>query len=123
MTLKVKDRVIVIDHSRRPLGKGTIVNINDFRETSQKYAVDVDGYQDDLLFFGENDLSKINEKVKVKLNENGLEIYKRKNGFWESNIDEQGYSIFSYDYFEHLFFPMPYKDFSHDVILIKREVK
>lgn len=60
-------------------------------------------------------------KIKVKLNERGLEIYKNMNGFWESNFDEQGYSTFSYDYFEKLFYPMPYKEFSHDVITIKQE--
>jgi len=59
--------------------------------------------------------------VKVKLNEKGLEIYKSKNGFWRSNIDEDGYSRFSYDYFERLFYPLPYKEFAHDVIKLQEE--
>lgn len=59
--------------------------------------------------------------VKVKLNEKGREIYKGKNGFHASNVDENGYSIFSYDYFEQLFFPLPFKEFSHDVIMISQE--
>lgn len=59
--------------------------------------------------------------VKVKLNEKGQEIYRKKNGFANSNIDGEGYSLFSYDYFEKLFFPLPYKYFSHEVITFKRE--
>lgn len=58
MELKVRDRVIIIDSVGSPLGEGTIVNINDFREPSLKYAVDVDGYSQDVLFFGERQLVK-----------------------------------------------------------------
>lgn len=61
--------------------------------------------------------------VKVKLNKKGWEIYKKKNGFHASNVDENGYSTFSYNYFEKLFFPMPYKEFSHEVIMISQEEK
>ncbi|WP_121615246.1 hypothetical protein [Virgibacillus halodenitrificans] len=63
----------------------------------------------------------MSERVKVKLNKKGLEIYKSKNGFWRSNIDENGYSTFSYDYFEQLFYPLSHKDFAHDVIKIQEE--
>lgn len=59
-------------------------------------------------------MSEIN--VKVKLNENGWKIYKEHNGFWVTNVDDEGYSLFSYDYFEKLFFPLAYKDFADDVI-------
>lgn len=58
-------------------------------------------------------------RVRVKLNEKGWGIYKGQNGFADSNIDEQGYSTFSYDYFERLFYPLPFRYFSHDVINIK----
>lgn len=58
----------------------------------------------------------LQEKVKVKLNEKGWEIYRSRNGFAESNVDENGYSTFSYDYFEELFHPLPFAEFSHDVI-------
>lgn len=65
-------------------------------------------------------LKEVRERmIKVKLNEKGWKIYKELNGFSESNIDDDGYSTFSYGYLEELFFPMPYKEFSHDVITIK----
>jgi hypothetical protein len=54
--MKVRDRVVIIDNNGNPLAEGTIVNINNFREPSMKYAVDVDGYTEDLLFFGESQL-------------------------------------------------------------------
>jgi|GEM_PF-2066677 len=58
MDLKVRDRVIVLDSVGSPLGVGTIVNINNFREPSHKYAVNVDGYSEDVLFVGLNQLVK-----------------------------------------------------------------
>ncbi|MDY0395387.1 hypothetical protein ACFSMW_13335 [Virgibacillus halophilus] len=60
-------------------------------------------------------------KVKVKLNEKGWQIYKERNGFATSNIDSEGYSTFSNDYFEELFYPLPYKEFAYDVIKINQE--
>lgn len=72
-----------------------------------------------ILKFPLKELNKF--MVKVKLNEKGLKIYKKQNGFAESNIDEEGYSTFSHDYLERLFYPMPYKEFSNDVITIKQE--
>lgn len=59
MELKVRDRVTIIGASGSLVAVGTIININDFREPSQKYAVDVDSYEDDVLFFGESQLAKI----------------------------------------------------------------
>ena len=58
MELKVRDRVTITDISGNPIAKGTIININDFREPNQKYAVDVDGYED-VLFFDDSRLVKI----------------------------------------------------------------
>lgn len=57
MELKVKDKVVIIDVSGSPVAEGIIININDFREPSQKYAVDVNGYEDDVMFFGESQLA------------------------------------------------------------------
>lgn len=54
--LQVNDRVVICDDHGKVAHLGTIVNINDFREPSQEYAVDVDGYDDDVLFFGRNKL-------------------------------------------------------------------
>lgn len=58
--LKVKDKVEILNINGDKVAEGTIVNINDFREPSMKYAVDVDGYKEDVLFFGEERLVKMN---------------------------------------------------------------
>ena len=58
MELQVKDRVTIINKNQNPLAEGTIVNINDFREPGAKYAVDVDGYDEDVLLFCESQLVK-----------------------------------------------------------------
>jgi ribosomal protein S28E/S33 len=58
MELQVRDRVLIINTNGNPVAKGTIVNINEFREPSQMYAVDVDGYEADVLFFGKSQLVK-----------------------------------------------------------------
>lgn len=60
MELKVGDRVEIIGKNGVAVAKGTIYNINEFRESSMKYAVNVDGYKEDVLFFGESQLVKIN---------------------------------------------------------------
>lgn len=65
----------------------------------------------------------LQNQVKVKLNERGREIYKDRNGFADSNFDNQGYSFFSYDYFEELFYPLPFNEFAHEVIMIQQEDK
>lgn len=61
MALRVRDKVTIIDLGGSPLGEGTIVNINDFREPHHKYAVDVG--LDDLMFFGESQLDKQEEQL------------------------------------------------------------
>ena len=51
--MKVKDRVVIIDDKGNQLAEGVIININEYREPSAMYAVIVDGYDEDVLFFGE----------------------------------------------------------------------
>lgn len=63
MGLQVRDRVTILDANGNSLANGTIVNINDFREPSMKYAVDVDGYDEDVLFFGSKQLTKKQEEL------------------------------------------------------------
>lgn len=63
MELKVKDKVSIVNSDGNEIAKGTIYNINDFREPNLKYAVDVDGYSD-VLFFGEDQLSKTDDTNK-----------------------------------------------------------
>lgn len=58
MKLKIKDEVTIIDDKGKPVAEGTIVNINDFREPNLKYAIDVKGYVEDVLFFGGSQLVK-----------------------------------------------------------------
>lgn len=60
--LKVKDRVSIINEKGEVLSTGKIYNINDFREPSMEYAVDVDGYNEDVLFFGRWQLIKIDKE-------------------------------------------------------------
>lgn len=53
--MKVGDRVEILGKNGSIIGEGTIYNINEFREPSMIYAVDVDGMED-VLFFGESQL-------------------------------------------------------------------
>ena len=62
MSLQAMDRVKIIGNEGRELAKGTIYNVNDYREPSHKYAVHIDGYTEDVLFFGDNALVKIEEE-------------------------------------------------------------
>ena len=55
---QVGDKVSIIDNNKKLVAEGKICNINEFREPSQMYAVDVKGYED-LLFLGESNLQKI----------------------------------------------------------------
>lgn len=56
---KVKDKIILKDLKGNKY-KGEIININDYREPSMKYAVGIDGF-DDYVFIGENQIvEKIN---------------------------------------------------------------
>ena len=57
--IEVHDRVAIYNNQKRATHLGTVVSVNDFRPPEQKYAVDVDGYDDDVLFFGEDDLKVI----------------------------------------------------------------
>ena len=50
--LEVHDRVSIIDASGNILANGTVYNVNHFREPSMVYAIDVDGYSDDVVFLG-----------------------------------------------------------------------
>lgn len=60
--LKVRDRVAVIDNRDGGVtGYGTIINISDFREPSEKYAIDADFYHEDYLFVEESQLKKVEE--------------------------------------------------------------
>lgn len=59
--MKVGNRVEILNENENVIGEGIIYNINEFREPSMIYAVDVDGYTDDLLFFGESQLRVKNE--------------------------------------------------------------
>lgn len=53
MALKVRDRVNVL-----AVGRGTIINFNEFREPGMEYAVLIDG-MDDVVFVGEKDIKII----------------------------------------------------------------
>jgi hypothetical protein len=57
MTLKVHDRVTINDSEGNPIAKGIIININEYREPSLMYAVEVEGY-DGYVFVGKNNLMK-----------------------------------------------------------------
>jgi len=78
MELMVRDRVSIIDNNGKPIAEGTIVNINDFREPSQKYAVESNDYLDDLLFLGEWQLVKIVRGEKWKQINRLLEKWNQK---------------------------------------------
>lgn len=62
--LRAGDKVFILNKEGVPCGKGVIYNISDFREPNMKYAVDVEGYEEDVLFFGEKDLVKIDWGIK-----------------------------------------------------------
>ncbi|WP_342512289.1 hypothetical protein MKY34_16925 [Sporosarcina sp. FSL K6-1522] len=61
MTLKARDRVTVLNNDGIPMGEGSIVSVNDFREPEMKYAIDADFYDEDYLFLGKENLVKIQE--------------------------------------------------------------
>lgn len=58
--MKVKDRVLVKDKQGKKW-LGTIININPFREPSMRYCVDLDDYDEDVVFVGEKDLELVEE--------------------------------------------------------------
>ena len=51
--IEVKQKVLVRDYMGR-LFPGKVVNINEYREPSMKYAVDIGA--DDLVFVGQKDI-------------------------------------------------------------------
>lgn len=51
MKFEVGDKVIILGQ-----WVGTIVNINSYREPSMIYAIDVDGYEEDVIFMGEDEI-------------------------------------------------------------------
>lgn len=59
--------------------------------------------------------------VKVKLTSYGWEIYKQLNGFAVSNIDDDGYSTFSLEYFNKIFYGfMDTSIMSNEIINFKK---
>lgn len=56
--MKVGDRVLVMDNNHI-YHKGTIYNINKFREPSMRYAIDLDDYDEDLIFVGLGRIKKM----------------------------------------------------------------
>lgn len=58
--MKVKDRVLVKDKQGNKW-LGTIININDYREPSMRYCVDLDKYDKDYVFVGEDDIELAGE--------------------------------------------------------------
>ena len=59
--LKVRDIVLVKDRQGNKW-LGTIININDYREPSMKYCVDLDEYDEEYVFVGEKDIELAGEK-------------------------------------------------------------
>lgn len=51
MSYEVGDRVIVFGKYH-----GVIININLYRPSDMKYAIDIDEYKDDVVFAGDSDL-------------------------------------------------------------------
>lgn len=65
MKFKVQDKVAIVDANGNKLAEGEIYNINDFREPSMKYAVNVEGYED-FLFVGKSNLQPLQSKDSVE---------------------------------------------------------
>lgn len=51
MSVKVGDKVMVIGEY-----VGKVVNINEYREPHFKYAIDLEGYDEDVVFVGEEQI-------------------------------------------------------------------
>lgn len=72
-----------------------IININDFREPSMKYALEQPSWNDDVIFIGDEDISKsssdILELLKVGDFINGKKIIK----IWEEPFGEFAGQIFT----------------------------
>ncbi|KGR88844.1 hypothetical protein [Lysinibacillus boronitolerans] len=57
MDIKMMDEVTIIDSDGQEIARGTVANINKYREPDTKYAIYVDGYSD-LVFVGKDQLQK-----------------------------------------------------------------
>ena len=57
MSVKVGDKVTVIGEY-----VGKVVNINDYREPCFKYAIDLEGYDEDVVFVGEEQIKILDIK-------------------------------------------------------------
>lgn len=58
MAFSVRERVQVSNLNNEVVGKGTIINYNDFRESGMEYVVLIDGHEEEV-FVGENQLVKL----------------------------------------------------------------
>lgn len=56
--IKVRDIVEIINDANVVVATGVVININDYREPSMKYAVEIVGY-DDCMFIGDDNIRKI----------------------------------------------------------------
>ena len=63
MTIKSRDKVEILNENGNVIAEGTVINYNVFREPGMEYAVDVNGV-DDVYFFGEKNLRKIEKESK-----------------------------------------------------------
>ncbi|WP_431808769.1 hypothetical protein [Lysinibacillus sphaericus] len=57
MDIKMMDEVTIIDSDGREVARGTVANINKYREPDTQYAIYVDGYSD-LVFVGKDQLQR-----------------------------------------------------------------
>lgn len=68
MGFKVNDEVMIVDNFGNKVAEGVVYNVNEFREPSMKYAVDVEGY-DDFLFVGDLNLKPVKKEVEHLINQ------------------------------------------------------
>lgn len=60
--MRVGDKVkVTFDSGVTSSNYGTIVTVNEFREPSRRYAVDLG--REELLFFGKHNLEKVQEEL------------------------------------------------------------
>jgi len=68
MGFKVQDKVEIVNEKGEKLAEGVIYNVNDFREPSMKYAVDIEGFSD-FVFVGESQLRPVKKEVEHLINQ------------------------------------------------------
>lgn len=74
-------------------------------------------------FWDKNDieLEHTEDYIKINLTPLGWDIYKKVNGFYESNIDSDGYSTFSLKYFNRVFYGFMGEQITdHEIIPFKK---